>query len=163
MIKIVSWRKEFSKSNFCYTSPELNEYFRSRVGQDIRRRITSCFVALDESSKVAGYYTLSSASILLDRLPEDIRRKLPRYASIPAVELGRLAVDKSFQGIGLGAALIYDAWRRALASDIAAYAMIVDAKNSDVGNFYSHNGFTEFADNPLNLYIPLERCRKLIK
>ena len=163
MIRIVPWRKEFSKCDFCCTVSDLDEYFRCRVGQDIRRRVTSCFVALDGNGSVAGYYTLSAASILLDRLPEEVRRKLPRYTSIPAVEFGRLAVAWNFQHIGLGAALVYDAWRKSLASEIAAYAMIVHAKNPSVGSFYSHNGFTAFKDNPLCFYISLELCKKLLQ
>lgn len=162
MISIVPWCKEHSKHAFCSTVSELDEYFRNRVGQDIRRRVTSCFVALNEGGDVAGFYTLSAASILLDKLPPEIRKKLPRYPSIPAIALGRLAVAQKYQGIGLGAALICHAWRKALASDIAAYAMIVHAKNAKAGAFYAHNGFSAFADSPLDFYISLEKCKKLL-
>jgi predicted N-acetyltransferase YhbS len=78
---------------------------------------------------VAGYYTLASASILLTALAENLAKKLSRYPNVPAVRMGRLAVDQSYRGKGLGAALLADALRRAATAEIAAYAVVVDGKD----------------------------------
>jgi hypothetical protein len=87
----------------CGVEP-LNRYFRQQVTQDIRRRVTACFVAVAEegSGELAGYYTLASASVALAELPEDIAKKLPRYPTVPAVRMGRLAIARAFAGQGLG-------------------------------------------------------------
>ena len=146
----------------CGVEP-LNRYFKTQVSQDIKRRVTACFTALDASGRVAGYYTLASASILLTDLSESLAKKLPRYPNVPAVRMGRLAVDQDFKGKGLGAALLADALRRAVTAEIAAYAFVVDAKDESAAEFYAHHGFRATADNPLFLYLPLATVKDLVK
>ena len=141
----------------------LDRYFRTQVSQDVKRRMAACFVATDAHGQVAGYYTLSSASVLLVDLPQALAQKLPRYPSVPAVRMGRLAVDHSFKGEGLGAALLADALRRAATADIAAYAFVVDAKNEAAASFYAHHGFMAMPDQPLFLLIPLATVKELIQ
>ena len=145
----------------CGTAP-LDKYFQTQVSQDIKRRVTACFVASDVHGKIAGYYTLASASVLLSDLPEALIKKLPRYPSVPAVRMGRLAVDQTFKGKGLGAALLADALRRAVTSEIAAYAFIVDAKDEDAASFYAHHGFIAFTNHPLHMFITLATVKDLI-
>ena len=150
------------RSSFaCGTAP-LDKYFQTQVSQDIKRRVTACFVASDVHGKIAGYYTLASASVLLSDLPEALIKKLPRYPSVPAVRMGRLAVDQNFKGKGLGAALLADALRRAVTSEIAAYAFIVDAKDEDAASFYAHHGFIAFTNHPLHMFITLATVKNLI-
>ena len=142
-------------------SPALNRYFRQQVSQDIRRRVTACFVALADAQRIAGYYTLASSSVLLADLPEAIGKKLPRHPSVPAVRMGRLAVDRHFKGQGLGAALLADALERAARADIAAYALVVDAKDLPAAAFYRHHGFIAFPSTPLTLFLPLSVSKPL--
>lgn len=146
----------------CGVAP-LDRYFRTQVSQDIKRRVTACFVATDAHGKIAGYYTLASASVLLADLPEALAKKLPRYPSVPAVRMGRLAVDQTFKGEGLGAALLADALRRAATAEIAAYAFVVDAKDETAASFYAHHGFISLPDQPLCLFIALATVKDLIK
>lgn len=146
----------------CGVEP-LDRYFKTQVSQDIKRRVTACFTALDSNGRVAGYYTLASASILLTDLAESLAKKLPRYPNLPAVRMGRLAVDQNFKGKGLGAALLADALRRTARAEIAAYAFVVDAKNASAAEFYAHHGFRATADNPLFLYLPLATVKGLVK
>jgi len=81
----------------------LDRYFQLQVTQDIRRRIANCFVAIGiATAQVAAYYTLASASIPTHDLPVELTKRLPRYPTMPAVRIGRLAVNKRFQGIRLG-------------------------------------------------------------
>ncbi len=127
----------------------------SHVTQDVKRRLTACFVALSREDRIAGYYTLSSVSIYLGDLLEKLAKKLPRYPSVPAVRLGRLAIDRTFQGQGLGGALLADALIRVIRSEIAAYALLVDAKDKKAANFYRHHGFIETISNPLLLFLPM--------
>jgi ribosomal protein S18 acetylase RimI-like enzyme len=139
----------------CGVEP-LNRYFRQQVTQDIRRRVSACFVAVaEDSGELAGYYTLASASVALSELPEDLARKLPRYPTVPAVRMGRLAIARAFAGQGLGAALLADALARALRAEIPAFALIVDAKDKQAAAFYRHHGFLALQSNPLTLFLPL--------
>lgn len=90
------------RATFLSDAEPLNRYLREQVSQDIRRRVAACFVALTDKQRIAGYYTLASGSLLLSELPTSTGKKLPRYPTVPAVRMGRLAVDKSFTGQGLG-------------------------------------------------------------
>lgn len=140
----------------------LDRYFREQVGQDIRRRVAACFVATDQQGGVAGFYTLASASVALNELPEGMSRKLPRYPSVPAVRMGRLAVHRAHQGQGLGAALLADALRRAATAEIAAYALLVDAKDDAAVAFYAHHGFIALPDRARTLLLPLATVKPLV-
>jgi len=136
-------------------SEPLDRYLREQVTQDVRRRVSACFVALADGQRIAGYYTLASASLLLADLPASAGKKLPRYPTVPAVRMGRLAVDQAFKEQGLGGALLADALDRAARSEIAAYALMVDAKDEAAAAFYRHHGFIALPDSPLSLFLPL--------
>lgn len=136
-------------------SEPLDRYLCEQVTQDIRRRVAACFVALADGKRIAGYYTLASASLLLADLPPSTGKKLPRYPTVPAVRMGRLAVDQAFNGQGLGGALLADALDRAARSEIAAYAVVVDAKDATAAAFYRHHGFIALPSSPLTLFLPL--------
>lgn len=143
------------RSAFSSGSEPLDRYFREQVTQNVRRRVAACFVARAGGQSVAGYYTLASASLLLTDLPTAMAKKLPRYPTVPAVRMGRLAVDLAFKGQGLGGALLADALDRAASSEIAAYALIVDAKDEAAAAFYRHHGFIALPDSALTLFLPL--------
>lgn len=130
------------RSEFSCGTDALDRYFREIVTQDIKRRITSCYVAksLDEDT-IAGFYTLSAASIPMTALPQAFSKKLPRYPVVPVARLGRLAVDARFKGLKLGAALIWDAIARSARSEVTVYALAVDAKDESAEAFYRHLGF----------------------
>jgi len=132
----------------------LNRYLREQVTQDVRRRVAACFVALADAKRIAGYYTLASASLLLTDLPVSTGKKLPRYPTVPAVRMGRLAVDQEFKGQGLGGALLADALNRVAGSEIAAFALMVEAKNEAAADFYRHHGFIALPDSPRTLFLP---------
>ena len=157
------------RTAFCSVSEPLNRYLRVQVSQDIRRRVATCFVALADQQQqhpqrcIAGYYTLSSASLLLADLPASIGKKLPRYPTVPTVRMGRLAVDQAFKGQGLGGALLADALTRAASAKIAAYALVVDAKNAAAIAFYQHHGFIALPDSPHTLFLPLATVVQLFQ
>lgn len=143
------------RAAFSCGSEPLDRYLREQVTQDVRRRVAACFVALADGQRIAGYYTLASASLLLADLPASTGKKLSRYPTVPAVRLGRLAVDQAFKALGLGGALLVDALDRTVRSGIAAYALIVDAKDEAAVAFYRHHGFMALPNSPLTLFLPL--------
>ena len=143
------------RTTFNSGSEPLDRYLREQVSQDVRRRVAACFVAAADGSRMAGYYTLASASLLLADLPASTGKNLPRYPTVPAVRMGRLAVDWGFKGQGLGGALLAHALGRAAGSEIAACALIVDAQDDAAANFYRHHGFVALPDSPRTLFLPL--------
>lgn len=147
------------RKNFSCGTPALNNYIRQQARQDIKRRISRVFVARSHSHPraILGYYTLSSLSIDLAALLDEISRKLPRHP-IPTALLGRLAVDESATGTGIGKMLLMDAITRTLtvSSEIAIYAMVVDAIDADAQRFYQQYGFLPLGQDSLRMFLPLK-------
>src|ERR1019366_4186025 len=147
---------EHDRSLFRCGEDALDRYFQTQATQDIRRRMANCFVAVEVATgHITAYYTLSSASIPMVDLPQEETKRLPRYPSLPAVRIGRLAGDQKFQGRGLGAALLADAAHRAVHADIAAFTLLVDAKNEQAIAFYQRHGFRTLTSLPMTLFLPL--------
>ena len=147
----------------------LDRYLQTQAGQDIRRRISNCFVAVpsdDKSSNtttiIVGYYTLAAASIPLTDLPPEQAKRLPRYPVLPAALIGRLAVDHRYRKRSLGSALLFDTIKRAMPADPAIFALVVDAKDDAAAAFYRHFGFQFFASRPMSLFLPMAVCDKLL-
>ena len=156
---VVPFDATLNRADFHSGSERLDLYLREQVSQDVRRRVAACFVALTDAQSIAGYYTLASASLRLADLPTSMSRKLPRYPTVPAVRVGRLAIAKVYQGQGLGSALLADALARTDRSEIAAYAAMVEAKDEVAAAFYRHHGFIPLPDLPLTLFLPLATAR----
>jgi len=149
--------RRHDRASFSCGLRELDRYLARQAGQDVRRRIARVFVCTDrDAGTVLGFYTLSALSIDLSSLPEELSRKLPRHP-VPCVLLGRLAVDVSAHGQGLGRMLLADAIKRVMAAGetVAMHAMIVDAANEGAKRFYEGFGFTPLRDTPMRLFLPL--------
>jgi GNAT superfamily N-acetyltransferase len=147
---------EHDRTDFCSSSEPLDRYLRERANQDFKRYVATPFVLYDlEAKRIAGYYTLAATGIQFEDLPAAMRKKLPRYPMVPAILLGRLAVDKRYQGQGLGAFLLVDALRRSLINEIVAAAVVVDAKDDAARAFYEYHNFVSFAGVPLRLFLPM--------
>lgn len=146
--------RDHDRAAFSCGVDALDHYLKSQAGQDAKRNVAAPFVVVEEGSRtIAGYYTLSMTSVDLGQLPEALARRLPRYPKVPAVLLGRLAVDERFRGKGLGRFLLMDALARSLQNDIAWVVAVVEAKDEAAGSFYARYGFTCFADQPDRLFI----------
>ena len=143
-------RKSFSSG-----VSSLDRYFHDLATQDIKRRVSNCFVVRDDEGVVAGYYTFAAASLPLSELSADITKRLPHYALLPAGLIGRLTVDRKFRGQRLGSALIMDAAARAALAEPAIFALIVDAKDEAAIAFYQHHEFRRFASKPASLFLPI--------
>lgn len=159
--RMVALERHYDRTRFKSGSEALDHYFHHHVHQDSRRRVTACFIALTGDSQIAGFYTLASASLFFGDLSLELQKKLPRYPTVPALRLDRLAVDQAFQGQGLGAALLADVLARSLKSDMAAYAMVIDAKDETAATFYQHHGFIQFLAQESTLFLPLASVRGL--
>jgi GNAT superfamily N-acetyltransferase len=139
----------------------LDRYFRAQAGQDARKNVAAPFVLVLPDGAIGGYYTLSATSVNLAELPAQTTRKLPRYPLVPATLLGRLAVDRRHQGKGYGRFLLADALFRSVRSEIASFAVIVDAKDENARRFYERESFLSFPDQPMRLFRPMADIAKL--
>jgi ribosomal protein S18 acetylase RimI-like enzyme len=145
----------------CGVEP-LNRYFKTQVGQDVRKRLSTCFVLTEEGSNVPlAYYTLAATSILLVDLPEDISKKLTRYPFLPATLMGRLAVDQTLFGRGYGELMLIDAIKRSFLSEIASYAFVVDAKDDRASSFYRAYDFLPLETGCNRLFLPMTQIGRL--
>ena len=163
-IKIEPLSEHHERSAFSCGEPELDDYFRQRAGQDERRNVARVFVATEDDLGIVGFYTLSTCAIHPGPLPKEIARKLPRYDTIPAALIGRLARDLRARGRGVGELLLADAIKRVLGVDrsVAVWAILVDAKNEGASDFYKRFGFVPFPSRPGRLFLPTATARKAV-
>jgi len=148
-----------NRAAFTCGSDGLDIYFQRQASQDTKRRIAQGFVIRSESDEktVLGYYTLSALSIELSALPSNLAKKLPKHP-IPTALIRRLAVSSDSQGAGIGKILLVDAIKRTLAisDEIAVYAMVVDALDTEIEVFYMSVGFTKLGTDTNRLILPLK-------
>lgn len=146
------------REGFSCGVPDLDDYLLRFAAQHRRKGVSTIFVLTQASapSLILGYYTLSAAQVDVASLGRAEQKKLPRYP-IPCFRMGRLACRTDQQGQGLGKLLIACAVERCLQArkQVAAYALIVDAKDAAAESFYQHYGFKPCADAPMTLYLPL--------
>lgn len=161
---MVELSTSIDRKHFTSQSEELNEYFQKFATQDQKRNLAKCYV-LVSNKEVVGYYTISASSVPLSHFPESIQSKAV-YMNLPVALIGRLAIDKKFEGKGFGSVLIYDAIERIKNSAVAVSAVIVEAKDSNAFNFYKHLGFIPFEghiNNRKALFYPLSKIFNALK
>ncbi len=147
--------KQHQRAEFTCGQPELDDWFHRRASQDDRRNIARVFVAADDALGVIGFYSLSSFTLSMDNVWEEIARKLPRYDAIPAALIGRLARDTRVRGQGIGEFLLADAVRRTLGAGktLAVFAIVVEAKDQRAVDFYKGFGFQSFPLQPNRMFL----------
>jgi predicted GNAT family N-acyltransferase len=125
----------------------LDRYFKQQAKQDVKRKLLACFVyESTEKKEIIGYYTLSSASIAQEIIPQEYKKSLQKsYSSIPVILLGRIAIDKKSQGTGVGKMLLIDALKRCYQSSqtLDCFAVVIDPIDENASNFYDMFGFIE--------------------
>jgi predicted GNAT family N-acyltransferase len=151
-----------NRVNFSSGVEALDLYLQKHASQDISRLVAAVFVLTPDGETIAGYYSLSVNVVNLADLPDEIARKLPRYPSVPATLIGRLAVNMNFRGQGIGERLLLDAFRRVLASarEIASALVVVDAKDETARSFYIHHNFIPLPNHPNRLFYPVRAIEK---
>lgn len=148
-------------SQFDCGVPELDDWLKRRALQNEASRASRTFVAT-AGGRVVGYYALATGAIAQAGATGRVRRNMPE--PIPVMVLGRLAVDRAFQGAGLGSALLRDALLRTLgAAEVAGCrAILLHAISEDAKRFYVRHGFAESPLDPLTLMISLADVEKAI-
>lgn len=151
--------KSFDRDSFDCGSPELNSFLKTKARQNQTVGFNKTFVAIangDKLKKVLGYYALSMGEINLASLPLELTKRLPKHP-VPVARMGRLAVDVSVKGQGLGKFLMVDAMKRVQTASelIGVYALLVDAKDESAKHFYLKYGFISLIDEPMILFLPI--------
>ena len=143
----------------------LDRYLIRQAGQDARKHVAATFVLIETNNPtVFGFYTLSANSVQLDDLPEKTVKRLLKYPFVPAILLGRLAVDRKCRGMGYGQILLIDALKRCMnTKDIGWAAVIVDAKNEQAVAFYEHHHFIRFSPDAGRLFLARSTISTLFK
>ncbi len=154
--------KIHDRAAFACGVEQLDHYIKLIASQDMRRRLAITYVMhRPESPTVIGYYTLSAYAIQTTELPDDLRRRV-KYEHVPAAMLGRLALDRNYHGQRLGALLLVDALKRAVQTEVAVMAVVVDAIDDRARQFYEMYGFERLADHPNRLFITAKTIEQLI-
>lgn len=155
---------EMERTLFSSYSEALNRYFHKIVSQDEKRKLAKCFVLIDKKQQlIIGYYTLSASSVLVSDVPKERLKREIRYPNIPAVLMGRLAIDQRFERQGYGKFLIADAIHRIQASQLGIAVLIVEAKDDNAVAFYEKLGFIRFHslnNDKRKLFYPLTNLIK---
>jgi GNAT superfamily N-acetyltransferase len=150
--------KQHNRAAFDCGDADLNQYLQRYARQNHESGGAKCFVAAptDTPTRVLGFYTLSPASLEYARTPSLAKKGLGRY-EVPVFRLGRLAVDRTAQGRGLGGALLLRAASRCLrvAKDVGGVALLIDAKSARAAQWYQSYGALALDDAPLSLVLPL--------
>jgi GNAT superfamily N-acetyltransferase len=152
------------RSDFSCGKDSLDNYIRKQASQDLKRRVATVFVLLDDPElNVLAYYTLSAYTVDVTVLDQAFAKHLPRYPLLPATLLGRLAVDSRQKGQRFGELLLVDALRRSLdvAAQVASLAVIAEALDEEALNFYIKYGFQQFKQDPMKLFLPMKSIEEL--
>lgn len=160
LIELLTDRHE--RGAFSCGKPSLDLFLHTQAGQYNRKGVGRTYVAVRPNSpQVIGYYTLAASSVPFAELPAKLSKKLPRHP-VPTILLGRLAVDLTARGLGLGSDLLIDATRRSmqLAEQIGVFAVHAHALDDEAKGFYFRLGFESLPDQDRHMILPIESIRK---
>jgi GNAT superfamily N-acetyltransferase len=156
--------RSHQRSEFACGVPVLDQYLARFARQNHESGIAKTFIAVapDSPRRVLGYYSISAGAIERQNLPAHAAKRFPNFP-IPVARLARLAVDREFQGRGLGEDLMMDALKRVLraSGDIGIVAMLIDAKDEKAKRFYARYEFESLPDQPLVLWLPMTAIARL--
>ena len=146
---------EHDLSQFMCGVPSLDDWLKRRALGNQTSNASRTYVVAEEQ-KVVGYYCLASGALVLNDAPGPIRRNMPD--PIPMAILGRLAVDQSLHGKGLGVALLQDAVMRTIQAGgiLAIRGLLVHAISEEAKAFYEHHGFLASPTQPMTLILSLK-------
>jgi GNAT superfamily N-acetyltransferase len=142
----------------------LDEWLRERAWHNLQVRASRTYVVCPVGDRrIVGYFALSMGQILAHEVLGAMRRNMPK--NIPAVVLGRLAIDRTCQGQGLGRAMLADAVSRSLraASEVSARLIVVHAISTSAESFYRHHGFSRLPVETPTYGLDLLKLQKLVR
>jgi hypothetical protein len=144
------------REEFTCESPELTEFLRKRARKEMQARASACFVLVPEADpgRIAGYYTLSQTAVVVQRLPDSLMKKLPRYPQLGATLIGRLARDIEWKG-QVGRLLLIDALRRCVrhSAEVGAVVVVTDPKDEKARKSYGDHGFIALDER--RMFVPM--------
>ncbi len=154
--------KRHERAAFSGGVEALDDYLKRRAGQELRRGVTFPYVLTrGDDPRVWAYYMLSATSVALTDLPPAMAKQLG-YPAAPAALIGRLAVDQSLQGQGIGQLVLVDALRRLAASDaMAIMLVVVDPRDDAATRFYARLGFEPLSSDDRRMYLPFKTIKSL--
>lgn len=162
-IKIEPLNSSLNKKDFNCGKEMLDNYIHFQASQDVRRKLCVVF-AMFEDTTIIGYYTLSSASVPAELMPEVIKKKMPdSYEALPVTLLGRLAIDEKFKGQGLGGIILLDALKRSYeiaSKSLGSIGVVVNPLDNDAASFYQKFGFVSLPDSG-KMYLPMSDIAQL--
>lgn len=160
---ICKLKKSHKKNGFDCGKRPLNDYLAKIAKQDVEKGVAVCYVLEGEEERVVGYFTLSSGSIPKEEIPEKESKRLPRYSDIPFAVIGRLAVDRKYQGKGYGDYLIVEAFAEILkvAEMLGIAGVFVDPIDDSAIKFYGKFGFVKLNSSD-RMFIPMATVRELM-
>ncbi len=157
--------KRHDRAGFDCGDSDLNHFLQRHARKGHEKGGAKTFLAIDDAdqNKILGFYSLSPASIAYERTPQIVKRGLARH-EVPVFRLGRLAVDISVQGQGLGGQLLLAAGRRCLyvSAEAGGVALLIDAKNERVAKWYGSYGAVALLDAPLSLLLPFKTIHSVL-
>jgi predicted GNAT family N-acyltransferase len=161
LYKIEPLGPSHDRASFTCGVESLDRYIQRQARQDADRKVATIFVLTSNGVTIAGFYSLSSQTIMADELPAPLASKQPNFP-LPATLIGRMAVSESLRGQRLGEHLLMDALRRAwlATQQVASWAVTVDAKQG-AREFYIRYGFIATAQRPDRLFFPMRSIAKL--
>lgn len=144
-------------------APALNEFLIRHALPNHQSGSAKTFVTTTNAGVVAGYYSLAASQVLSADAPSRLQKGVARHP-IPVVLLARLALDRAWQGKGLGPGLLKDAILRVLgaAEGVGIRALLVHAKDENAKAFYQHFDFEPLPGYPLHLVLLLKDARKIV-
>jgi GNAT superfamily N-acetyltransferase len=158
--------RHHDRATFSCGMPSLDAYLQTQASQDMRRKANAVFVmtGLEEPARIVGYFTLCAYTVAQTVVPDAARRYVPRYPLVSATLIGRLAVDASRQGQGIGAILLARALRTAYenTSVMGSSMIVVDALDDRAARFYAAHGFTRLGD-ATRLILPMQTVAGLME
>lgn len=160
-VKAFDQQKKSALQSFDCGQVDLNRYAKQQLSQDAKKGLSVPYI-LEQSGELAGFYTLSNASVDAGEYLK-VANGVGKFLPVPVTLIGRLAVDSKYQGVGYGGILLMDALENSLkaASVVASKAVIVDPIDDSAVNFYKNYGFMEIPGTK-RMMLTMDEVRKLI-
>ncbi|EFH4543430.1 GNAT family N-acetyltransferase [Escherichia coli] len=167
-IEIFSGENDYDLNGFDCGEESLNAFLTNHLKRQHEGKILRAYVLCtkEEIPKVLGYYTLSGSCFEKETLPSKSQQKKVPYRNVPSITLGRLALDKSLQGQGLGSMLVTHAMRVVYNASLAVgiHGLFVEALNDKARAFYKSLGFIQLVgSNDRSLFYPTKSIEKLFE